>query len=166
MQYTSPHSTRYESERRSHSLDFEVDQDNDFPLFPERPRDMIRRDRDLPPHLQTREATILEASPYFSDSQSAGRILNRVGHKAKTYGFDGEAPQHIALVAGLAFRYKDNKEALRSIGEKYVDLVRKNDIIPRDSLTKVRSSLEAAIRRDKILSKREKRNPANLPRLL
>ena len=164
MQYTTERNGRCYNSRRAASIDLEVEPDNDLPLFRKVPKDMIRHDGDLPQHLQTRELAILRISPYFSDSQSAGRILNRIGHKARLYDFDGEAPQHIALIAGLALEYMDNMEALRRIGETYVGLLKKGTIILGNSLTRVKCSLEKAI--SNILREKSKRNPANLPRLL
>ena len=164
MQYTTERNGRCYDSRRAASIDLELEPDNDLPLFRKVPNGVIRHDGDLPQHLQTREAAILRISPYFLDSQSAGRILNRIGHKARLYDFDGEAPQHIALTAGLALQYMNNMEALRRIGEIYVDLLKKGTIRPGNSLTRVKCSLEKAI--GNTLREKSKRSPANLPRLL
>ena len=165
MQYSTHKNSRLYDLRRGSDLDFEVADDvKTLTLFPEIPKSPGRRDRDLPYHLQTREAAILECSPYFSDSRSAGRVLNRIGHKSKKYGFDGEAPKHIALVARLALGYTNDIAALQSIEAAYLTILERSTIGPRDNFDKVTGLLEREI--NGLLKGKTKRNPANLPKLL
>jgi len=165
MQYTTPRNSRLYNSRRGSDLDFEVAEDvRTLALFPEILRSPSRIDRDLPFHLRTREDAVLECSPYFQDSQVAGRILNRIGHRSNKYGFDGEAQKHIALVATLALGYTDNVGALQSIETLYLSLLKRESVRSGDNFDKVMCLLERAVNEE--LNGRPKINPARIPRLL